>query len=249
MVAILADVIAAGSTTIRLGLSIDFRSGDKGMTDGYRIRLSFAILALLVCLPALGHSEGACGCEDICNLEKRLKQKEKLLDAARQVAKEAAEKYFPTSGWAKERFLEIAFPDGNYKVEGTQQYGEEVKVSDELKKGSCDSQWKATEAHERDHAKFDQTVPNWKYPCIMIFGQEGDILARKEVSGYTAEVEYLKKELEQLRKNCPETNCEPVPEQPVLQRYQENNEAARAEQQQRVEGASRRVKGYAESIH
>ncbi len=219
------------------------------MIHGYWIRTALATLVLLVCLPATGLSEGACGCQDICNLEKRLKEKEKLLEAARKVAEEAKEKFFPTAGWAKDRFLEIAFPDGNYKVEGVQEYGEEVKVSDELKKGSCDSQWKATEAHEKDHAQYDKTVPNWKYPWIMIFGQEGEFLAGKEVSGYLAEVEYLRKELEKLRKNCPETDCQPAPEQPVLQTYQENDEAMRAQQQQHLEGSSRRVKGYSESIH
>jgi len=219
------------------------------MINRYWIRNSFAALALLFCLPAVALSEGACGCEDICTLEKRLKEKERLLDCARKVAAEAKEKTFPSSGWAKDRFLELAFPDGNYKVEGVQQYGEQVQVSDELKKGSCDGQWKATEAHELDHAQFDKTVPNWKYPWIMIFGQEGEFLANKEVSGYSAEVEYLKKELEKLRQNCPPVNCQPVGgEEPVLQRYQENDEAFRAREKQRLDGASRRVKGYAESI-
>jgi len=220
------------------------------MIHGYWIRTALAMLALLVCFPATGLSEGACGCEDICKLEKRLKDKEKLLEAAKKVAEEAKEKFFPTAGWAKDRFLEIAFPDGNYKVEGVQEYGEEVKVSDELKKGSCDSQWKATEAHEKDHDQFDKTVPDWKYPWIMIFGQEGEFLSRKEVSGHSAEVEYLRKEIEKLSKNCPPVDCDPQPpaEQPVLQTYQENNAAMQAEQKQRLEGSSRRVKGYADSI-
>ncbi|MFB3902991.1 MAG: hypothetical protein ACE15E_06020 [Acidobacteriota bacterium] len=220
------------------------------MTHGCRIRTALATLALFACLPATGLSDGACGCNDICNLAKRLREKERLLEAARKVAAEAKDKVFPTAGWAKERFLEIAFPDGNYKVEGVQQYGQETKVSDELKKGNCDSHWKAAEAHELDHIRYDKTVPNWKYPWIMIFGQEGEFLAGKEVSGYLAEVEYLRKELEKLAKNCPPVDCDssPVREQPVLETYQGQNAAAQAEQKQRLEGASRRVRGYAESI-
>ena len=83
----------------------------------------------------------------------------------------------------------------------------------------------------------------------MIFGQEGEFLSRKEVSGHSAEMEYLRNELEKLRKNCPETDCQPAPEQPVLETYQKNDAAVQAEQKQRLEGSSRRVKGYAESIH
>jgi hypothetical protein len=84
----------------------------------------------------------------------------------------------------------------------------------------------------------------------MIFGQEGEFLSRKEVSGYLAEVEYLRKEIEKLSKNCPPVDCNPEPpsKQPILQRYQANDAAAQAEQKQRLEGSSRRVKGYAESI-
>ncbi len=207
-----------------------------------------ALLAIFLWFPAQGLADGACGCEELCNLENRLKERERLLEAARQVAKEAKEKSFPTSAWAKERFIEIAFPGGNYKVEGVQAYGEEPKVAEEHKKSNCDSVWKATEAHEQDHANYDKTVPNWKYPWIMIFGQEGEFLAGKEASGYAAEVQYLLNEIEKLRRNCPQVECKPPGPKPQIERYQEQNKAYRREQKERLDRAARRVAQYAGSI-
>jgi hypothetical protein len=213
------------------------------MTNIKRTRGIGVFLAVLLWLPAPAFSDGPCGCEDISRLEDRLKEREQLLEIARQVEREALASRFASAGWYKERFVEVAFPDGNYEVQGTQKHGEEITVSDELKASNCDGIWKATEAHELDHAEFDKTVPGWKYPWIMIFGQEGKFLARKEVSGYAAEVEYLKNELEKLKQSG---DCEP--EEPELERYQEMNQARREEQRMREQQAAKRVSRYAQSI-
>jgi hypothetical protein len=216
-----------------------------------RVRLVVVFLMSLVVLPRPGFSQKPCSCADLCKMESRLEARKRLLEAARQVAEEAAMKAFPTARWAKARFIEIAFPGQQPTVEGVQQFGQEPKISEEHKRRNCDSIWKATEAHELDHDRFDKTVADWKYLAIMAGGQEGKFLALKEVSGYAAEVSYLSAELDRLKRDCPRENCggeEEEPEQPVLERYQEQNRQRRAEAKERVSRAAERVSRYAASI-
>jgi hypothetical protein len=214
------------------------------MTSNKWVRGIGALLGVLLWSPTLVFCDRECGCEDICEVQARLRERERLLEAAKQVEREALAGTFARASWYKRRFVQVAFPDGNYRVEGTQKHGQEIEVSEELKQSVCTGIWKATEAHELDHAEFDKTVPGWKYPWIMIFGQEGKFLARKEVSGYQAEVDYLKDELEKLKQGCPDTDCDP----PQIERYQEANRVLREGQRVRQERSARRVGQYVQFI-
>lgn len=203
-----------------------------------------AALVMIVALVGEGFAAGPCTCDDIPAIKARLEQRTRLAKAAAQVASEAAEMWLPYAWRIKARFLEIAFPNQTPTVEGVQNYGEKPQVSEKLKTENCDSIWKATQAHEDDHAAFDKTVSGNDYPWIMVFGQEGGVLAPKEARGYAVEVGYLTEELVRLQKECDKKQGT----QASLERYQEQDRARRAEQKERLAHAATRVAAYAKGI-
>jgi hypothetical protein len=172
------------------------------MNKTWRRALLMVPLMLMV-VAGRGFASRPCTCDDIPRIKARLAQRARLAAAAAQVVAEAARKWFSTAGWAKERFKQIAFPNQEPTVEGVQDYGKPPQITEELKNANCESIWKATQAHEDDHAAFDKTISNTRYPWIMVFGQEGgSVLAPKEARGYAVEVAYLTKELERIQKEC-----------------------------------------------
>jgi hypothetical protein len=201
--------------------------------------ISCCFLMIVLGLPASGFSGGPCTCNDLAKLEQRLKAVEAQLAAWEQVGSEAIEKLLPTAGWAQNRFIQIAFPGQTPRQRGSQKYGEQPKVSDEEKENNCDGIWKATQQHEEDHAKFDQSIPDWQYNWSTIFGQEGVWIAAKEISGHTAEAAYLQEEINKLRKQC--SKLETYPET-----Y--DDKTRRAEQKERLGRAADRVASYASSL-
>ena len=217
------------------------------MNKTWRRALLMVPLMLMV-VAGRGFASRPCTCDDIPRIKARLAQRARLAAAAAQVVAEAARKWFSTAGWAKERFKQIAFPNQEPTVEGVQDYGKPPQITEELKNANCESIWKATQAHEDDHAAFDKTISNNRYPWIMVFGQEGgSVLAPKEARGYAVEVAYLTKELERLQKECQKPQ-KPQEAPASLERYQENDQARRAEQKERLARSAARVTTYASAI-
>jgi len=203
--------------------------------------ISCCFVIIILGLPASSFSAGPCTCNDLSKLERRLKAVEAQLAAWEQVAAEAMEKLLPTASWAQNRFKQIAFPGQTPTQRGIQKYGEPPQVSDQEKENNCDGIWQATQQHEEDHAKFDKSIPDWQYNWTTIFGQEGLLIIAKEISAHGVEAQYLREQLDKLRKECGKPRISASADDEQRKRNEE-------EQKQQIAKAASRVTAYASTL-
>ncbi|HEY6252240.1 MAG TPA: hypothetical protein VI685_19975 [Candidatus Angelobacter sp.] len=159
-------------------------------------------------MPGLAKSKGPCTCDDIPDIEKRLKEIDETRAGWQQVLTDmfrnpqnapktpadARQHFKDAMGWGSGPTTQAGGLDPNTG---------DVKTDPVWESQHCDAVVEANIVHEKSHAA-DYRV---RIPFLVIFGAPAKALAMSEIDARDREEAFLQEKLQELRQNCGQWRC------------------------------------------
>jgi len=163
-------------------------------------------LLLAFCLPSVAQSKGPCTCQDIPDIEQRLKEIDETRAAWQQVLTQTfTNQSLKTPGQARQAFKQaMGWGSGpTNQVGGLDPNTGDVETDPAWESQHCDAVVDANKLHEQTHASdFRLGIP-----FAVILGAPAKALALSEINARDKEEAFLQEKLEELEQKCGHWRC------------------------------------------